>query len=117
MKGCWENTADTPQDFDGVKERNGQFLVVESKDVGKPVPHGQFRALFELHRMGNVAVMFIWGKHVPETGLFWFPNGARYERFTGVDAARRLVTRWYDWADRKEGAWRGETFDKLFPPE
>lgn len=101
MQACWANQNDKPMDFDAVKERNGEFLVVETKNIGARVPLGQTIAFQRLHAQGNWAVMLVWGKLHPEYGEFWFPNKAIKQAFTGIEQAQGLVRRWFLWADQK----------------
>lgn len=101
MQACWDNPNDRPMDFDAVKERNGEFLVVETKNPGATVPFGQILAFERLHALGSVSIMLVWGKDRPIEGEFWFPNDKRYQRFVGVEEAQSLVRRWFKWADQK----------------
>jgi len=86
-------------DIDGFKDRKGQCLVFETKDMGVEIPLGQRIGLETLHRTGVVSVMLVWGKESPQHGELWFPNSKRVEKWTGVAEAQSLVRRWYRWAD------------------
>lgn len=101
MQACWDNPRDKPMDYDMVKERNGQFLLIETKEPGRNVPLGQVIAFERAHALGNTAIMFAWGKRAPEYGTFWFPNTTAAVHFQGVQQAQDLVRRWFRWADRK----------------
>ncbi len=103
-KGCFGNPKIEPMDFDGVVERKGQFLVFETKDVGKSIPPGQFITLIEAHKLGCFTIMLIHGKLEPESGFIWWP-GVKISRenlglkFVGLESARGLVRSWWLNAD------------------
>lgn len=55
-----------PMDLDGVVERNGRFLVFETKDSGVKIPKGQEISLKALCATGLFTVFVIYGK-TPKT--------------------------------------------------
>jgi hypothetical protein len=88
-----------PMDFDAVIERNGQFLVFETKDPGKEIPEGQERTLRAAHALGQFTIMFIFGKDAPQFGQIWWAKSKRVDEFEGLDGAKALVLQWWKWAD------------------
>ena len=93
-----------PMDFDGVVERKGQFLVFETKDIGKSMPRGQFITLKAAHDLGCFTIMLIHGKTTVEGGRIWWPSTKitkdyMGQEFTGLESARGLVRSWYLNAD------------------
>ena len=48
-------------DLDGVVERNGKFLVIETKGEGIPVPRGQAIMFDRLVEKGDFTVVVLWG--------------------------------------------------------
>ena len=103
--GCFgQESKIKPMDFDGVVERNGQFIVFETKDEGKAIPLGQFRTLLAAHKLGCFTIMLIEGKRKVVRGRIWHP-GAKIDaknlgqKFTGVESAQGLVRSWYLNAD------------------
>lgn len=51
-----------PSDIDGIVERNGQFLILEGKSRGTPIPKGQ-KIMFEnLLNTGLCTVVILWGE-------------------------------------------------------
>lgn len=68
---CFSPTNITPMDIDGFTERKGNFLVLETKALGKQVPPGQMTALEALHKLGCFTVIFIEGKTFPEKAKIW----------------------------------------------
>ncbi len=97
---CFPNPKDRLMDIDGFKDRRGQILIFETKDLGVKIPLGQMIGLKTLHRTGVVAVMLVWGKEEPDNGEFWFPRSPKIIKWSGVKEAQDLVRRWYNWADR-----------------
>jgi hypothetical protein len=98
--GCFGETKITPMDIDGFVERNGQFIVFETKDKGVQVKAGQQIALEQLHKMGRFTIVIIHGKLSPETAEVWYPKTKAKKHFVGIDEIRNLVSRWYAWADK-----------------
>ncbi len=99
--GCFGSGNITPMDFDGVIERKGNFLVMETKDIGVTVPHGQMITFDSAHKLGVFTILFIEGKDKPKKVKAWFPNGDRWEKHRPVDTAymKKLCSRWYAYAD------------------
>lgn len=96
----------TPMDFDGVVERKGNFLIMETKGFGVPVPKGQMFTFESAYRLGVFTIMFIQGKARPEQVMTWCQPGFATGRKTlihhpcGPDRAGRFVGAWYEFADR-----------------
>ena len=105
-KGCFDKLDKIgPMDFDGVVERNGQFLVFETKDAGKAIPRGQFITLIQAHALGCFTIMLVEGKEAPERGRIWWPSckiskDNMGQEFVGLESARGLVRAWYLNADK-----------------
>lgn len=104
-KGCFDKANKiSPMDFDGVVERNGNFILFETKDVGTAIPRGQFITLKAAHDQGCWTIMLIEGKHLPERGRIWWP-GSKISRdymgheWFGLESAIGLVRSWYLKAD------------------
>jgi hypothetical protein len=97
--GCFGTTKISPMDFDGVVERNGNFLLFETKNIGVPIPRGQMRTLEAMHRLGCFTILLIFGKTEPETIEVWYPNCNAKKIFHGIDEAKQIVASWYQYAD------------------
>jgi len=98
-RGCLWNPSVTPTDWDGVIERNGYFIVFETKNPGAPIKDGQWYALKSAHALGVVTIMTIYGKAVPQDGFIWRPGALMTtpesgEAWAGIEQARRLVSEW-----------------------
>lgn len=73
LNGAFGNTI-RPMDLDGVVERNGYFLVFETKDVGKNVDKGQQITLERLVETGRFEIVLIWGKREVVFMQTWTPQ-------------------------------------------
>lgn len=51
-----------PMDFDGVVERNGRFLLFETKIENASIPVGQRRSLEAAWKTGAFTILILWGK-------------------------------------------------------
>lgn len=107
--GCFGETKITPMDFDGVIERRGNFLVIESKKMGCEVPKGQLITLDTAHKIGVFTILFIWGKSAPEKLQIWYPGNHNNEELRGKksdvhattkEKAKEIVRRWYEHANK-----------------
>jgi hypothetical protein len=99
--GCFGNTKIEPMDFDGVVERCGNFLLFETKEAGKEIPEGQRITLETAFNTGVFTIICVWGKRSPEVIEVWHPEITARPRYNGVDAARRVVSRWFEWANER----------------
>ena len=98
-QGCFGDTKITPTDFDGVVERNGHYLIFETKKPGVPVPRGQQWALERLRKAKSFTIMIIWGKETPEDFDMIYSSG-RKKMYHGIDAAKERVSAWFRAADK-----------------
>lgn len=51
-----------PMDIDGIIERNGHFLVLEGKALGKEISTGQRITLENLSEKPNISVLVLYGE-------------------------------------------------------
>lgn len=102
-EGCFGDTKITPSDIDCIVERHGNFLLMETKDVDVPIPNGQMITLKALYKLGCFTIMLIWGKQSPEYFTVWYPPYVCEEpkEYIGVEKAREVVSRWYEFANKK----------------
>jgi len=99
-QGCFGETKIKPMDFDGVVERNGNFILFETKQPGVPIPQGQRITLVQAHSLGCFTVMVIYGKEKPEKFEMWYPGAKNTHDGHGLEAARERVSSWYAWANK-----------------
>lgn len=57
-------------DLDGIVERNGRFLVLETKGIGVPVPNGQAVMFSRMVETGLFTVVVLWG-NAPDVVTHW----------------------------------------------
>ena len=92
-------------DIDGVVERKGNFLVLETKNPNEKMPDGQIYTLQAFARRGDSVLV---ANHtVPEliTGFEIWRNGS-VDRSEGdmYEMARR-VRQWFEWANTARWRW------------
>lgn len=104
-----KHTKITPMDFDGVIERELNYLVIETKDEGVKIQKGQLLTLERLHRAESFCVMKVWGKKNP-TKWEAETNFVNSEKKTikrkgegeGKESAFKFVRKWFKWANRNK---------------
>lgn len=104
LDGCFGETRIKPTDIDGMVERNGNFLFLETKAPGAALPQGQEIALKQLVRGDGDVVMVLWGEQNKPEQMKVFsrkcPDGKVID--ADGDTFRRYVKRWYERADKQE---------------
>lgn len=101
LDGCFQGTNIRPSDIDGIVERNGQFLVIETKGAGVSIPEGQQILLSRMPRT-CFTILFIWGQpNKPERMQVWYPGEAkpRPQCLASEADVRDVVARWFNWAN------------------
>jgi len=110
LDGCFGDTKIKPTDIDGVIERNGKFLFIETKSPGASVPVGQEIMFLHLVEM-DASVLVIWGeKDTPQEMYFRSQRGCRRYPNASIEELRHLVKRWFSWADKQESKRTGGKF-------
>ena len=106
-QGCFGEKKITPMDFDGLVERKGNFILFETKNLGVEVPVGQLYTFQSAYDLGCFTILFIQGKTKPEFVKVWCqPNFYKgkcqeeYRPITDLEKVRKLVSDWYEFADR-----------------
>lgn len=103
LDGCFGNTKITPTDIDGCVERNGKFLILETKRPGADMPTGQEVALKRMV-VNGFTVIVLWGKTShPEEMMVLTPFGTKARKAVTLDDVRQQVSRWFAWADSTKG--------------
>lgn len=62
LRGCFGETKIEPTDIDGCVERNGQFLVLETKAPTASVEQGQQITFDRMLSTGRFTVIIVWGE-------------------------------------------------------
>lgn len=95
----------TFMDLDGVVERFGNFLVIETKEIGTDIPAGQMFTLKRLHKIDCFTILLVWGKVAPVKYQLWpargFRDGKIQESTSDCDRASMtlLVKEWRKYAE------------------
>ena len=109
---CFPGTKIRITDLDGMVERNGFFLLLETKGPGVPVPLGQSIMFERLVVDKGFAVMILWGRQVegmpPEVERFevWVSDKAGGKTVKaydtgGLDRAVWAVREWFKFANKE----------------
>lgn len=102
LNGCFGDTRIEPTDIDGLVERNGKFLVLETKSPGVTIPKGQEIMFKSFVRVSGAVVIVIWGqKNNPEKIKVFsrkHPDGFDIQS-ANMEYLRRLVATWFDRAN------------------
>lgn len=92
-------------DVDGIVERNGQFLMLDGKRVGRDgkrdILDGQRRLYLAFARRGgHVFVFHGQPPHTPQYVRRWLPGGQFVqEEACDLERLKALVSEWYAWAN------------------
>lgn len=80
-------------DIDGLIERKGSFLLIETKLPNIEVPKGQAILFDALLKTGCFHILIIWGhRNQPEYRMFW---GMKRKVPATVESIQEIVRRWY----------------------
>ena len=95
--GCFGGTKISMSDIDGVVERGGNFLFVETKAPGATINMGQSILLSHLAKLENAYVLVVWGKPGKAEKVQVWPDGQVYDIDT--EGLRKMVSKWFKWAN------------------
>lgn len=102
LKGAFGPTI-MPMDFDAVVERNGRFLVIETKHSEEVVvPYGQKRSLRALVKTGFFSVMILYGK-TPQTitsYIVWHGDCEKVVNHANAEMVYEQCANWYRYVNR-----------------
>jgi hypothetical protein len=90
-------------DIDGVVERNGHVLYIETKSAGVSIPEGQKRLHDAWIKKGDT-VLIVWGDpNQPQRATL--RHGVCNEEHDTCDMTDldSIISRWFAWADSKRG--------------
>ena len=96
LKGCFGNTTIEPSDIDGIVERNGYFLILETKGRNASLSRGQEIMLRRLAKLDKFTVVVVWGdRYKPERLLVMTKKGDKYYDNISVIKLRHVVIEWW----------------------
>lgn len=104
LDGCFGASKIKPTDIDGLVERNGYFLFIESKNTGAAVPEGQKILHKRLANTGVFTVIILWGdaaNNAPHSIQIIHSAGETGIKNTDLEGFRSIVSRWYDSVNNK----------------
>ena len=98
LKGCFGNTKIEPTDIDGIVERFGHFLLLETKGVGVPLNTGQRIFLESWMGCPHHSAIIIWGPSGAPVAMQVFPGPINDG---DMDMLRGLVSEWFAKANQR----------------
>lgn len=99
---CFEGTKIRITDVDGLVERNGHFLLLETKRPGVEVPLGQAILFDRICRDPHWLVLVIWGEtDQPECWQLWGNPNKKHGNLQDLQA---FISQWFRYADGKKSA-------------
>lgn len=101
LRGCFGESRIEPSDLDGIAERRGKFLILETKRPGVSVPLGQ-QILFEaMRRTGLCTIFIVWGeRNRPHRIQVMTRHKIHDPTPCDVEKLRSHVKAWYRFADK-----------------
>jgi len=102
LNGCFDPTKIKLMDLDGIVERNGKFLVFETKEPYAQIPTGQGILLRALAAEPNFTVIVIFGyPSNPIEIWYWKGNVPTIINPATIDDLRNIVKTWFESVDFK----------------
>lgn len=100
LDGCFGVTRIKPTDIDGLIERNGYFLAIETKLPGVDIPQGQTIMFQGLIETGYFMILIVWGHPGRPLKLKLISKEwTRDYNNSDLEKMRGLVNWWFKWAD------------------
>lgn len=97
---CFKGTKIKVSDIDGIVERKGHFLVIETKKKGVVIPTAQERMYNELWKLGKFTVVYVWGnKNQTAEMKVCYPTHKTPKRSATNEDLKRVVSWWFDCVD------------------
>jgi len=96
LDGCFGQRGIRPTDIDGMVERNGYFLVIETKSPGVELKTGQYLTLRRLANTGYFTVIVVWGTAQKPVELLWMDKTkVDYKERGDLQSLRNWCAHWY----------------------
>jgi hypothetical protein len=102
FNNCFGDTKIRIADIDGFVERNGQFLVIETKGHGVPIPFGQKLSYKTLLAGGNATLLYIWGepnKTASQVEIHYHNGRTAIKQDVTIQQLKDLIGNWFEFAD------------------
>lgn len=96
LDGCFGNTRVKVTDIDGMIERRGYFLILETKLPDVEIPKGQSILFDALVSTKRFRVLIIWGER---NNPLYFQDWKRFKKTKCTEKdIQRFVQGWFKWA-------------------
>lgn len=100
LDGCFGETKIKPTDIDGFVERNGRFLLFETKGEGVPLTKGQKITFDKLNQTGKFTIIVIWGDPGNPVRMKVMHGWYEDEFDADIEVLRDWVSRWFKWVNK-----------------
>ena len=97
FSGCFGSSKMSVSDLDGIIERRGNFLVIETKLPGVPISMGQSILFSHLSEVPGFTVIVVWGNPGKAEKMMRWPDGGKIDITT--EQLRDEVSKWYQYAN------------------
>lgn len=102
LDGCFGRSKVRPADIDGIVERHGHVLFIETKGAGAPRSRGQQILLEHLATLPKCHVLTVVGDPgKPEHIYLQGNNGTLVNQPADLDLLRDLVSQWWQHANKR----------------
>lgn len=96
LNDCFGETKIRVTDVDGLIERNGHFLLIETKMPKQEIPVGQAILFEKFAREERHHVLIVWGyKNKPVAAQFW----GRPVMDADEQSLKAIIRRWFKYAN------------------
>lgn len=99
LDGCFSPTKIKVTDIDGFVERNGKFLVIETKSPGAEIPYGQRIMFNQMIKSGLFTIYIVWGYANNPERIRIITRKTDIERDCDELLLQRYVIRWFEYAN------------------
>ena len=100
LNDCFGETKIRVTDIDGLVERNGKFLLIETKMPSSPIPMGQSIMHKGLLKTGSFTIFIIWGKPNATEEMQVITTAKDHGiRKANNDTVKKMVKAWFDFAN------------------
>lgn len=109
LNECFRGTNIRVTDIDGFVERNGKFLVIETKKPKDEIPQGQSITFDALLKTGYFTVILVWGpRNVPQEIRVLTRDERKNKHYlkADTDLLKKIVAEWFLYADAQQTAIR-----------
>jgi hypothetical protein len=98
---CFEPSKIKLSDIDGIVERRGHFIVLETKKPSvKSLPVGQFRMYNAMNAIGCFTILIVWGNvNSPIRYEIWDENRNKTNKECDMKELCSIIRKWFVFSD------------------